>query len=184
MAVFRGLALHRNEFLPSTHALVNSLESSNSQPASHLFIRISLGVVYFHFGFLKFYPDLSPAEVLAIYTSQNMVAYRFEPRTLLFMIAVMECVIGLGFLFGRFMRTTAVLFTLHMISTFIPMFVLPEYAFKFAPFAPTMEGQYIIKNLVLLSAGWAVLAPYFRGFQFILRRFLKTSPSSKNTQTT
>ena len=132
-------------------------------PTSHLLIRISLGIVYFHFGFLKFYPDLSPAEVLATYTSQNMVRYQLGPQTVLFIIAVMECAIGIGFLFGILMRTVAVLFTFHMISTFVPMLVLPEYAFKFVPFAPTIEGQYIIKNIVLVTAGWAVLAPYFRG---------------------
>lgn len=180
----RGLDLREGIGVASNGSLVSSPDSTDSRPLSHLFIRISLGLVYFHFGFLKFYPDLSPAEVLAIYTSQNMVSYQLDPRTLLFLIAVMECVIGLGFLFGWFMRINAVLFTFHMISTFMPMFVLPEYAFKLAPFAPTMEGQYIIKNLVLFSAGWAVFAPYFRGFQFLPRRFFKPASSSTHTQTT
>lgn len=47
-------------------------------------------------------------------------------------------------------------------ATFLPIFLLPEFAFKFVPFAPSLEGQYILKNLVLVSAGWAVVAPYFR----------------------
>jgi uncharacterized membrane protein YphA (DoxX/SURF4 family) len=179
------LDLHGKKAVASYGNLVSSLDSTDSKPLSHLFIRISLGIVYFHFGFLKFYPDLSPAEVLAMYTSRNMVSYHLDPRTLLFLIAVMECLIGLGFLFGWFMRINAVLFTFHMISTFMPMFVLPEYAFKLAPFAPTMEGQYIIiKNLVLLSAGWAVFAPYFHGFQLSPRRFFKSTSSSTHTQTT
>ena len=159
-------------------------QSPKTTPTSHLLIRISLGIVYFHFGFLKFYPDFSPAEVLATYTSQNMVSYQLDPQTVLFIIAVMECAIGIGFLFGVFMRTVAVLFTFHMISTFVPMLVLPEYAFKFVPFAPTMEGQYIIKNLVLLAAGWAVLAPYFRGFRLFPRHASEASLSTSTTHTT
>ena len=131
-------------------------------PASHHFIRVSLGLIYFHFGFLKFYADLSPAEVLAGYTSQILVSYELDAATVLRIVAILECAIGVGFLFGIFMRTVAVLFTFHMIATFLPLFVLPEFAFKFAPFAFTIEGQYIIKNLVLVTAGWAVLAPHFR----------------------
>ena len=119
-------------------------------------------MIYFHFGFLKFYADLSPAEVLAAYTSQILVSYQLDAASVLQLVAVMECAIGLGFLFNVFMRTVAVMFTFHMAATFLPLFVLPEFAFKFVPFALTIEGQYILKNLVLVAAGWAVLAPYFR----------------------
>ena len=131
-------------------------------PASHHLIRVSLGLIYFHFGFLKFYADLSPAEVLAGYTSQVLVSYELDAVSVLWIVAILECAIGLGFLLQIFMRTVAILFTFHMIATFLPLFLLPEFAFKFVPFAFTMEGQYIIKNLVLVTAGWAVLAPYFR----------------------
>lgn len=129
--------------------------------STHL-IRVSLGLIYFHFGFLKFYPDLSSAEVLASYTSQIMSSYRLESATVLLIVAVLECLIGLGFLFNRCMRLVAVLFSFHMAATFLPLFVLPEFVYKFAPFAPTLEGQYILKNFVLVAAGWAILAPYFR----------------------
>ncbi len=47
-----------------------------------------------------------------------------------------------------------------MIGTFSPIVVLPELAFKIFPFAPTMEGQYILKNVVFVAAGWGLLAPY------------------------
>ena len=82
------------------------------------------------------------------------------------------------------MRTVAVLFTFHMAATFLPLLVLPEYAFKFVPFAPTMEGQYIIKNLVLVSAGWAVLAPYFKGFRLFSRPHRTPSTSTPTLPST
>ncbi len=125
-------------------------------------VRLSLGLVYFHFGFLKFFPDLSPAEAIASYTAMKLTGFSMQAAGALWWIAVMECAIGLGFLFKAFMRVTGVLFGLHMLATFLPIFLLPEFTFKFAPFAPSIEGQYILKNLVLVSAGWAVAAPYFK----------------------
>jgi len=125
-------------------------------------IRLFLGLIYFHFGFLKFFPDLSPAEVIASYTAMKLTGFGMQAAGALWWIGLMECVIGLGFLFKVFMRVTGVLFLAHMTATFLPIFILPEYAFKFVPFAPSIEGQYILKNLVLVSAGWAVVAPYFK----------------------
>jgi len=125
-------------------------------------IRLSLGLIYFHFGFLKFFPDLSPAEVIASYTAMKLTGFHLQASGALMWIAVMECAIGLGFLFKVWMRWVGILFGLHMAATFLPLFVLPEFSFKFVPFAPSIEGQYIMKNLVLLSAGWAVVSPYIK----------------------
>ncbi|MEZ5305156.1 MAG: DoxX family protein [Verrucomicrobiales bacterium] len=148
---------------PSSADLRPSATSAN-------LIRVSLGIIYFHFGYLKFFPDLSPAEVLAGYTSQILCGYSLDSATVLLIVAVLECVIGLGFLLNVGMRWVALLFFFHMAATFLPLFVLPEFAFKFPPFAPTIEGQYIIKNLVLASAGWAVFSPHFRGFRLPFSR--------------
>ncbi len=74
-------------------------------------------------------------------------------------LAILECAIGLGFLFNVAGRLVLVLFLLHMLGTFVPLFVLPEFTFKFAPFGPTFEGQYILKNTVFLAAGLTVLWP-------------------------
>ena len=142
---------------------MSKISEHASAPWSSLdFIRLSLGLIYFHFGFLKFFPDLSPAEVIASYTAMKLTGFNMQAAGALWWIAVLECAIGLGFLFKVFMRVTGSLFFLHMAATFLPIILLPEFAFKFAPFAPSIEGQYILKNLVLASAGWAVLEPYFR----------------------
>lgn len=121
-----------------------------------------LGYIYLHFGLLKFFPDLSPAEVLASYTTMKLAGFQLDASGALFWVAVMECVIGLGFLFKGWMRLAGGLFLLHMAGTLLPLFILPEFTFKFFPFAPTTEGQYILKNLVLITAGWAVVAPHFQ----------------------
>jgi hypothetical protein len=71
----------------------------------------------------------------------------------------MECALGLALIFNVCMRLTFVLFLFHMLGTFAPLFVLPELTFRMAPLAPTMEGQYILKNIVFVAAGWAVLMP-------------------------
>ncbi len=122
-------------------------------------LRLALGFVFVYFGLLKFFPDLSPAEMLATQTIMRLSWQWLDAQTALFLLAVFECVIGLGFLLDVLPRLLPVLFFAHMLGTAVPLFVMPEFAFKIAPFAPTLEGQYIIKNLVLAAAGWVVLAP-------------------------
>ncbi len=127
---------------------------------SPTFLRYALGLVYFHFGVLKFFPDLSPAEMLATQTVMSVSLHLLDANTALWCLAILECAIGLGLIFNVFPRTTFVLFIGHMIGTFMPLFVLPEFTFKIAPFAPNVEGQYIFKNIVFVAAGWTVLLPH------------------------
>ncbi|MZH02780.1 MAG: hypothetical protein F3745_05115 [Nitrospinae bacterium] len=54
------------------------------------------------------------------------------------------------------------MFSIHMAGTFLPLFIIPEVVFKVAPFVPTTEGQYILKNIVFIAAGWAVLYPQIK----------------------
>lgn len=122
-------------------------------------LRIALGVVFFFFGALKFFPDLSPAEMLATQTIMRLSWHWLDAHTALRALAVFECLIGLGFLLDVAPRWLAPAFFVHMLGTALPLFLMPEFCFKIAPFAPTLEGQYILKNLVLVAAGWVVLAP-------------------------
>jgi uncharacterized membrane protein YkgB len=123
-----------------------------------LFLRVSLGLIYFLFGFLKFFPDLSPAELLAGETVARVTGHWLTARQALLVLGVSECAIGLGILLGIRPRVVFGLFLAHMAGTFLPLFVLPELMFKVAPFAPTLDGQYVLKNVVLVAAGWAVLS--------------------------
>lgn len=123
-----------------------------------LLLRIALGFMYFLFGFLKFFPDLSPAEMLAGETIARISAQMIDARQALHVLGAVECAIGLGFLVGLRPKFVFWVFLAHMAGTLLPLFVLPELMFKVAPFAPTMHGQYVLKNLVMAAAGWAVLS--------------------------
>lgn len=116
-------------------------------------LRISVGVVFFWFGVLKFFPGLSPAEGLATRTIEVMTFGLIPPEISLPILATWECLIGLGLLTGRFMRITLLLLFAQMVGTITPIFFFPSDTFTVVPIAPTLEGQYIIKNLVLASAG-------------------------------
>jgi uncharacterized membrane protein YkgB len=133
--------------------------TATANPGPPTFLRLAAGFVYFYFGLLKFFPDLSDAELLAGQTLIRLSLRWLDANTAIFWLAVIECTIGLSFLFNIGMRWTFFLFLAHQVSTFIPLFILPELTFKFVPFAPTMEGQYIMKNLISVAAGWTVMLP-------------------------
>lgn len=115
--------------------------------------RIALGVVFFWFGVLKFFPGLSPAQDLAARTISVLTFGLIGPALSLPILATWECAIGLGFLSGKFLRLTLLLLFLQMPGTMLPIIFFPHETFTLVPIAPTLEGQYIIKNVVLLSAG-------------------------------
>lgn len=116
-------------------------------------LRISLGVVFLWFGFLKFFPGLSPAQDLAIRTI-SLLTFGAVPTWLaLPVLALWESLIGLGLIFGKFMRATLFLLFVQMLGTITPLFLFPFESFYKFPYAPTLEGQYIIKNIVLVAAG-------------------------------
>ena len=116
-------------------------------------LRMSLGLVFLWFGALKFVPDLSPAQDLASRTLSALSLGLVPPAIALFVLAVWESAIGLGLILGRFMRVTLALLWLQMLGTFTPLVLFPGETFTRFPYAPTLEGQYIIKNLVLIAAG-------------------------------
>ena len=119
-------------------------------------LRVSLGAVFFWFGFLKFFPGVSPAETLATDTIRIMTAGLVEPSVSLFFLAAWESLIGIGLMTGRALRLTLLLLFLQMPGTVTPMIFFPELTFRSVPFVLTIEGQYIVKNLVLVSAGLVI----------------------------
>src|SRR5215813_3045106 len=84
-------------------------------------LRIALGVVFFWFGVLKFFPNLSPAEELAARTIQTISFGIVGPGISLPVLATWECLIGLGLIFGKFLRATLALLALQMLGTFLPL---------------------------------------------------------------
>lgn len=129
-------------------------------------LRISLGIVFFWFGVLKFFPDLSPAQDLAERTIDLLTFGTVQAEVAVPVLAAWECAIGLGLITGRFMRATLLLLFVQMMGTITPLFLFPDEAFTRIPYAPTLEGQYIIKNIVLVSAG-LVIGATVRGGQLV-----------------
>jgi uncharacterized membrane protein YkgB len=129
-------------------------------------LRISLGVVFLWFGALKFLPGLSPAEDLAARTIRDLSPNSIGPRVAVTILAVWECLIGLGLIARVWMRATLLLLSLQMVGALAPLFLYPGEMFTRVPYAPSLEGQYIIKNIVLISAG-LVLAATVRGGDLI-----------------
>lgn len=122
-----------------------------------LIMRLGLGLAFFWFGALKLVPGLSPAEDLV----RNTI-YFVNPDLFLPVLATWEILIGLGLIFGKFMRITLLLLFLQMPGTALPLLILPEVTWSVFPYGLTLEGQYIVKNLVLIGAG-LVLAGTVRG---------------------
>ncbi len=119
-------------------------------------LRISLGIVFLWFGALKFFPGLSPAQDLAARTIQVLTFGQIPPDVSIPILATWECLIGLGLILGVWMRATLLLLFVQMLGTITPIFFFPGEVFSRIPYAPTLEGQYIIKNLVLISAGLVI----------------------------
>ena len=118
-------------------------------------VRASLGAIFVWFGALK--PlGLSPAEPLLLATVQWLPFVSAEAW--LHLIGYWEIAIGLCFLWRKTLRLAIALLALQMVGTFMPLFTLPDVTFQAnrIPYAPTMEGQYIIKNLLIVSAALAV----------------------------
>jgi uncharacterized membrane protein YkgB len=115
-----------------------------------LFLRLSLAITFIWFGILK--PlGVSPAEELV----KNTV-YWFPPEYFVPILGWWEVLIGVFILFRPLIRISLFLLFLQMPGTFLPLVLLPEVCFTEFPYGLTLEGQYIIKNLILISAALVV----------------------------
>lgn len=121
--------------------------------ASMPLARLAIFIVYTWFGALKLFA-LSPANPL-IQALQAKVMPWFPFASFILFFGFLECAIGLSFLFPKATRLSILLLFVHMITTVLPLIFLPQIAWQ-APFVPTLEGQYIIKNVVILALALAI----------------------------
>lgn len=119
-------------------------------------LRISIGLIFVWFGALKFFPGASPAEQLAG-SSIQILTFGIIPAAIgLPLLAVWECLIGIGMFVRKYMRFTILMLYVQMIGTFSPIVILPYVVFDGFPLVLTMEGQYIIKNVVVIAAALVI----------------------------
>ena len=116
-------------------------------------LRLSLGFIFVWFGTVKFVPGLSPADGLATRTME-ILSFGLVPSSVSRpILAAWEVLIGLGLLSGYFLRTTLFLMALQLVGAMTPLVLLPNETWKIVPIVLTIEGQYIVKDIVLLAAG-------------------------------
>lgn len=128
----------------------------------HLAIRISFAIIFVWFGVLKPF-GLSAAEPLVLKT----VAWLpfLSPQAWLSVIGWWEVIIGVTFLFKSTTRIAIGLLFLQMAGTFMPLFMLTDITFQQGQFLmPTMEGQYIIKNLMIISGAMVIGGRIYKGY--------------------
>jgi uncharacterized membrane protein YkgB len=117
--------------------------------------RFALFVVFFWFGFIKLI-GLSPAGPLAeALTAKTVGTALFEP--LFLVLAFVECLIGVLFLLPRAVRIVIPLLFVHMIIVCAPLVLVPEATWQ-SFLVPTLEGQYIIKNIAIIALAFGIAA--------------------------
>ena len=121
---------------------------------SEMIIRIPLFVIFFWFGILKPF-GLSSATQLVMDTVYWMPI--FSAYVWMQIIGWYEVLIGIFFLFKRTTVIALVMLIMQMTGTFLPLVILPEVTFQNGnPFLPTLEGQYIIKNLTIIASALVI----------------------------
>jgi uncharacterized membrane protein YphA (DoxX/SURF4 family) len=129
-------------------------------------LRWSIGVLFVWFGALKLVPGLSPADDIATETAMALTLNLFSEDFVRIALAVLEIAIGLGLLLGRLLRMTLLLLFAQMAGTLTPLILFPQRIWTDFPFVLTLEGQYILKNAVLISAG-IVIGATVRGGRLV-----------------
>ncbi len=117
-------------------------------------LRISLGAVFLGFGLLEFFPGVSPAQDLAV-TTTHLLTFGMVPDALALVgVASLECTIGIACRagWGALLRPGPVLLVPQPVGILSPVVLLPHRLFAGPHHAPTLEGQYVLKDVVLVAA--------------------------------
>ena len=117
--------------------------------------RAAIFIVYFWFGLLKVI-SLSPANPLvAALLARTLPIITFDHFIIIF--GMYEMIIGVTFLIPGLERSAIALLIPHLLATVMPLFVLPAVAWQ-APLVPTLEGQYMIKNVLIIALAIVIAA--------------------------
>ena len=119
------------------------------------FLQLSLGLVFLGFGVLKFFPGLSPAEEIAAATIDRLTFGLIGGHTAVLMTAVLETFIGLTLVTGKFVRVGLVVLAGAFVGILSPLVLFTDELF---PHGPTLLGQYVLKDIVLVAAALVVAA--------------------------
>lgn len=119
-----------------------------SKQTVELVSRIALFIVLFWFGALKLTGESPANQLVEELLGQTLSFVPFEQFVIF--LGVFEMVLGVSFLIPKISKLSLILLLIHMSTTFLPLFLLPALGWQ-AFLTPTLEGQYIIKNIVIIA---------------------------------
>jgi uncharacterized membrane protein YphA (DoxX/SURF4 family) len=121
-------------------------------------LRVSLGAVFLGFGALKFFPGVSPAQELVEKTTSMLTLGLVPGATALVAVALLETVVGLWLISGRALRGAVYLLGVQLVGIMSPIVLLPGRLFAGPHGAPTLEGQYVLKDVIIVGAALVLAA--------------------------
>ncbi|MGH3979778.1 MAG: hypothetical protein ACRDRZ_12385 [Pseudonocardiaceae bacterium] len=110
----------------------------------------------FGFGILKYFPGVSPAENLVLETNAMLTFGLLPGKVAMVLFATAECTIGLSLMIGRGLRVIRYLLVLWTLGILSPIVLLNRELFTGPYNAPTLEGQYVLKDVILLTASLVI----------------------------
>ena len=143
--------------LAEAEAALKSLLERWSIPA----LRVALGLVFAAFGVAKFFPGVSPLEPLVEATWGVLTFGIVGGQLALVLTAVIETVAGLALISGVFARFGLLMLAIAFVGILSPLVFFP--AELFADGGPTLLGQYVLKNVVLVAAALVIASRVLRG---------------------
>lgn len=151
------------KFLENLFEKFDALDTSINKwlVANSIFLlRVCMGIVFLGFGILKYFQGISPIESLATRTTTVLTFGEFAGHNAMIFVASLECVIGLCFLSGMFLRIGVWLMAVQMIGAMSPLFIFSSELFPGPTHAPTLAAQYIIKDIILVAAGMVIASTW------------------------
>lgn len=130
-------------------------------------LRVAVGAVFLGFGVLKYFPGVSPAQNLTEATTHIMFFGLIPGRVAMIGVATLECFIGISLIAGRPMRVALWLLGAEFVGILSPLVLLPARLFSGPHHAPTLEGQYVLKDVILVGAAMVIAAVSFRGGRLV-----------------
>jgi hypothetical protein len=137
-----------------------------------MFSRLSLFVIFAWFGMVKLLS--TSAAVPLIEALIGSTPWALPTRPVMIALGLYEVAVGVAFIISGFERPALAMLVPHMIGTFLPLVLVPGLTWQSA-MVPTIEGQFIIKNLAIIGLGGAIFAS--RGIHRQLLRFDSSRPT-------
>ncbi len=130
-------------------------------------LRVAVGAVFLGFGALKYFPGVSPAQNLTEATTHILFLGLVPGRLSMIVVATLECFIGASLIAGRPVRLALWLLAAEFVGILSPLVLLPGRLFSGPHGAPTLEGQYVLKDVILVGAAMVIAAATFRGGRLV-----------------